>query len=60
MRLSRIRLLPRVFDSKPLLRPGVEDARFGERMIPMMPITSSGMPNSIRVSKAPSPADGKR
>ena len=30
-----------------------------KRMIPMMPITSSGMPNSIRVSNAPSPAEGK-
>jgi hypothetical protein len=29
------------------------------RMIPMMPITSSGMPNNIRVSNAPSPAEGK-
>ncbi len=25
----------------------------------MIPITSSGMPNSISVSKAPSPAEGK-
>ena len=25
----------------------------------MIPITSSGMPNSIRVNSAPSPADGK-
>ena len=25
----------------------------------MMPITSSGMPNSIRVNKAPSPAEGR-
>ena len=25
----------------------------------MMPITSSGMPNSIKVSSAPSPAEGR-
>jgi hypothetical protein len=30
-----------------------------KRMIPIMPITSSGMPNSIKVKSAPSPADGK-
>ena len=29
------------------------------RMIPMMPITSSGMPNSFNVSNAPSPAEGR-
>jgi len=29
------------------------------RMIPMMPITSSGRPNSIRVNRAPRPAEGK-
>jgi hypothetical protein len=29
------------------------------RMMPMMPITSSGIPNSISVNKAPSPAEGK-
>jgi len=28
-------------------------------MIPMMPITSSGMPNSFKVNRAPSPAEGK-
>jgi hypothetical protein len=28
-------------------------------MMPMMPITSSGMPNSISVNSAPSPAEGR-
>src|SRR5262249_54042548 len=29
------------------------------KMIPIMPMTSSGMPNSIRVNSAPSPARGQ-